>query len=147
MLRFVFLILAVVSLHVPVAGWADEASERAALKVAMDRLGQAFVAEDVAEIKALVTPDHIAIGPTYDGPVSIDEQIAVFPRIKLIEWAATEPEIAFLSDTVAMSRFGISIRGTMDGAPLHSRASATELWIKRDGEWLQQLYQETALER
>jgi hypothetical protein len=138
--------LVTLSLQLPAAGQADEASEIAAVKVAMDRLGQAFVSEDIAAIKSLMTADHIAIGPTYDGPVSIEEQIAMFPRIALSEWAATEKTISLLAESVAMGRFGISIVGMLDGVPLHSRAYATEIWVKRDGNWLQQLYQETALD-
>lgn len=145
MLRFLLVPLVALPLHLPVAGQADEASEIAAVEAAMDRLGQAFVSEDVAAIEALMTPDHIAIGPTYDGPVSIDEQIAMSPRITLSEWDATEKIISMLADNVAMGRFGISIVGTLDGVPLHSRAYATEIWVKRDGKWQQQLYQETAL--
>jgi Domain of unknown function (DUF4440) len=146
MLRFFLLPLIALSLQVPIAGEAEEASEIAALQAAMDSLGQAFISEDVTAIKALVTPDHIAIGPTYDGPVLIDEQIALFERIALNEWVPTGRDITFLSDTVAMTTFGLSIDGAMDNEPLHSRAYVTEIWVMRDGKWLQQLSQETALE-
>lgn len=147
MLRFLLVPLVAVSLQLPVPVRSDEASEITAVKAAMDSLNEAFRSEDAAAIKARVTPEHIAIGPTYDGPVLIDEQIAFFDRIVLTEWIrTTEPEITLLSDTVAMSAFGISIEGTMDGEPLHTRAYATQIWVKRDGKWLQQLYQETALE-
>jgi hypothetical protein len=75
MLRFLLVPLVALSLHLPVAGQADEAREIAAVKAAIDSLDQAFISGDASAIKALVTPEHIAIGPTYDGPVSIDEQL------------------------------------------------------------------------
>jgi ketosteroid isomerase-like protein len=146
MLRFLLVPLVALSLHLPVAGQADEASEIAAVKAAIDSLDQAFISGDASAIKALVTPEHIAIGPTYDGPVSIDEQLGFFGRIVLAEWnRTTEPEVTLLSDAVAMT-FGLSLDGTMDGARLHTRAHATQIWLKRDGKWLQHLYQETALD-
>lgn len=92
-----------------------------------------------------MTPDHIAIGPVYDGPVSIDEQIAMFPRIVLSERVPTDKQVTLLSDTVAIGNFGMTLRGTLDGKPLHERAYSTEIWVKRDGKWLQKLYQETAI--
>ena len=147
MLKLMLVPLVALSLQLPVSGQADEAGEIAAVRAAVDSLDQAFVSEDAAAIKARVTPEHIAIGPTYDGLVSIDRQIDFFDRIELTEWIRiTEPEITLLSDTVAMSTFGISIKGTMDGEPLHTRAHATQIWVKRDGKWLQHLYQETALD-
>jgi len=147
-LKLVSVLLVALSLQFPVAGNADEASEIAAVRAAIDRLDQAFASGDVAAIKAGMTPEHTAIGPAYDGAVSIDEQMSVFGRIVLTEWVRTsEPEIVLLSDTVATSIFGISIEGTIDGEPLPRRAHATQIWVKRDGKWLQQLYQETALEK
>ena len=127
--------------------FADEATEIMAVRAAMDRLGEAFVAEDVGAIKMLITSDHIAIGPTYEGPVSIDEQIAVFRRITLTEWIPTEPTLTLLAETVAMRSFELSLRGAFDDIPLHSRAYVTEIWVKRDDRWLQYLYQQTVLAR
>jgi hypothetical protein len=138
--------LVALSLQLPVVVQADEAIEIAAVKAAIASLNQAFLEEDPAAIKAHVTPEHIAIGPTYDGPVLIDEQIGFFERIRLTEWTATEPGITLLSDTVATSTFGLSLNGTMDGEPLHTRAYVVQIWVKRDGKWLQHLYQETALD-
>jgi len=147
-LKLTSVLLVALSFQFPVVGNADEASEIAAVRAAIEGLDQAYVSGDAAAIKAGVTPEHIAIGPTYDGPVSIDQQIGFFDRIVLTEWVrTTEPEIVLLSDTVATSTFGIALEGTMDGEPLHTRAYATQIWVKRDGKWLQQLYQETALEK
>jgi ketosteroid isomerase-like protein len=146
-LRFLLIPLVALALQLSAAGHADEASEIAAVKAAMETLDEAFRSKDVAAIKAHMTSDHVAIGPTYDGPVLIDEQFGYFDRIVLHEWIrTTEPEVTLLSDAVAMTAFGISIDGTMDGEPLHARAYATQIWVKRDGKWLQHLYQETALE-
>ena len=141
------ILLAVLSFQTPMAGQADEASEIAGVKAAIESLDEAFRSKDAAAIKAHMTSDHVAIGPTYGGAVLIDEQFGFLDRIVLTEWSrTTEPEVTLLSDTVAMSTFGISIEGTMDGEPLHTRAYGTQIWVKRDGKWLQYLYQETALE-
>lgn len=145
MLKFILGPLAAISLVVSVGAHADEASEIAAVKSAMNELNQAFVQEDWAAIRALATPDHIAAGPVYDGSVSLDEQIAMFPRISLSEYVPTEPTVTLLADSVAMSNFEISIAGTFDGAPLHKRAFVSEIWVKRDGKWLQRAYLENAI--
>lgn len=145
--RFLMVPLVALSFLISASGEADEASEIAAVKAAIESLDEAFRSEDAAAIKAHMTSDHVAIGPAYDGPVLIDEQFGFLDRIVLIEWSrTTEPDVVLLSDTVAMSTFAISIEGTMDGEPLHTHAYGTQIWVKRDGEWLQQLYQETALE-
>lgn len=144
MRRFMMVLLAVLPLVISTVH-ADEAKEIADIRAAMSSLSEAFISEDVGAIKALMTPDHVAIGPTYDGPLSIDEQIAVFPRIALTEWVPTEPAITLLAENVAMSNFALSIVGTIDGKPLHSRAYVTEIWLKRNGGWRQHVYQETAI--
>lgn len=147
MLRILLVPLVTLSFLIPASAGADEATVITAVKAAMESLDEAFRSGDAAAIKAHMTSDHIAIGPAYDGPVLIDEQFGFLDRIVLTEWnRTTEPEITLLSDTVAMSTFGISIKGTRDGEPLHTRAYGTQIWVERDGKWLQQLYQETALE-
>ncbi len=35
--------------------------------------------------------------------------------------------------------------GTYKGKPLPAKVYVTEIWVKRDGRWLQCLYQETPL--
>lgn len=144
-MKFILAPLAAISLLVSVATHAGEASDIEAVKSAMSDLNQAFVQEDWAAIRALATPDHIAAGPVYDGSVSIDEQIAMFPRISLSEYVPTDPTVILLADTVAMSNFEIAIVGTFDGSPLHKRAFVTEIWVKRAGRWLQRAYLETAI--
>ena len=146
MVRILALVITAAFFQAATIAGADEAGELAALRAAMASLGQAFVAEDPAAIKSLMTPEHIAIGPTYEGPVSVDEQIAMFPRIALTEYNPAEPEIELLADDVAMSRFALSLDGTLDDQPLHTRAYVTEIWVKRDGQWFQHVYQETALD-
>lgn len=143
--RLVLALMVISPLQLFEGAWAGDSNDIEALEAAMTELSQAFVDEDVAAIKAHMTPDHVAIGPTYDGPVSIDEQIAVFPRITLTKWIPTQTNIVMLADTVAMSSFALSITGTIDGRPLHERAFATEIWVKHNGKWLQRLYQETAI--
>lgn len=122
---------------------ADDASELAAVRAAMQTLDAAFEKEDEATIRSLVTPDHVAIAPVYGGSATVEEQFALFPDIRYSGYDATDPTIAFLDPQTAITSYQVSLKGTFRGNPLPSPVFITEIWVKQDGKWLQRLYQET----
>jgi ketosteroid isomerase-like protein len=122
---------------------ADDGSELAAVRAAMQALDAAFENQDEATILSLVTPDHVAIAPVYGGSATVEEQFALFPAISYSAYDATEPAVAFLDPQTVITNYRISLKGTFRGNPLPSPVFVTEIWVKQDGKWLQRLYQET----
>jgi ketosteroid isomerase-like protein len=124
---------------------ADDAAEIPAVKAAMTTLDTAYEKEDEATIRSLVTSDHLAIAPIYGGSATVSEQVALFPDIHYSAYRATAPRIDLLDPQTALANYQISLEGTFRGNPLASPVFVTEIWVKRDGKWLQQLYQETPI--
>jgi len=122
---------------------ADEASELATVRTAMQTLDTAFEKEDEATIRSLVTPDHIAIAPVYGGSATVDEQFALFSDISYSVYDASERAVMFLDPQTVITNYQVSLKGTFRGNPLPSPVFVTEIWVKQDGKWLQRLYQET----
>ena len=54
--------------------------------------------------------------------------------------------MALLAPDVALRTFTAELKGTFQGKKLPSRVFATELLVKRDGKWVECLYQVTSLE-
>lgn len=122
---------------------ADEASELATVRTAMQTLDTAFEKEDEATIRSLVTPDHIAIAPVYGGSATVDEQFALFSDISYSVYDASERAVMFLDPQTVITNHQVSLKGTFRGNSLPSPVFVTEIWVKQDGKWLQRLYQET----
>ena len=64
---------------------ADAADvDAAAVNAAEKALDNAFVSGDPAEIKKLMTADHVSVTPYYDGPQTTDQRIASLPELCLL---------------------------------------------------------------
>jgi hypothetical protein len=141
---FSLVILTAAGLREARAGDEDaiEAINRAAAK-----LDQAFEQQDKETIERLMTPDHVAVTPYYDGPQSLDDQIASLPNLKFEQTIVSEIEIGLLSPDLAQRSFSADLDGTFMGRPIPRQVFVSELWVKGEGGWQQKFYQTTAFAR
>lgn len=115
-----------------------------AINTTATTLAAAFVVKDTDTIKSLTTADHVAVTPFYDGPKSLDEEIATFADFDYRETAVGDVAVVLLAPDVAMRTVVADIEGSFKGKPLPPRVFATEILVKRNGKWLERFYQATA---
>lgn len=126
------------------AAWADDAATIEAINQAAAKLDQAFERQDEAAIKQLMTPDHIAVTPYYDGPQSVDDQIASLPDLKYGQTILGKVGVTVLSPQLAQRSFSAALDGTFKGRPIPRQVFVSELWAKGEGGWQEKFYQVTA---
>lgn len=119
----------------------------AAINASSNALDAAFTKRDIAAIKALMTPDHISVTPYYDGPQTVDDQLASLAEYDYSQTIIGEPSVALLAPDVALRTFTADLRGSFKGKPLPSRAFINETLVKRDGKWIERFFQVTTLNR
>jgi len=125
---------------------AEDAAETAAVNAAENALDDAFGARDEARIRALMTPDHITVTPYYDGPQTVDDQIASLDALDYGESIIGEPSVVFLTPDVALRTFIAELDGSFRGEPLPAKVFINETAVKRDGQWIEAFFQMTVLE-
>ncbi|MGV1014166.1 MAG: nuclear transport factor 2 family protein [Methyloceanibacter sp.] len=125
---------------------ADDADTIAAVNASSNALDEAFTKKDVDTIKALMTPDHLTVTPYYDGPQTVQDQLDSLGEYDWSQTIVGEPNVSLLGPDVALRTFTADLKGTFKGKPLPARVFATELLVKRDGKWVERLYQVTTLE-
>jgi hypothetical protein len=101
----------------PPSAWAGDAETIEAINQAAAKLDRAFEQQDAATIKQLMTPDHVAVTPYYDGPQSIDDQIASLPDLKYGQTILGEVAVRVLDPTLAQRSFSAELDGTFMGRP------------------------------
>ena len=126
--------------------FADEAADIAAIKSRTAALGEAFVKQDADTIRAMMTPDHVAVAFIYKGPQTLEEEIASLPDLKMEIYDAIPTTVFLLGPDAALVTGEQSYRGTFQGNPLPERVFLSEVWVRVDGKWLQKFYQETVME-
>jgi ketosteroid isomerase-like protein len=124
---------------------AGDADTIAAINASSNALDKAFGERDIATIKALMTPDHVTVTPYYDGPQSVDDQIASLPDLDYGQTIIGEPSVALLGPDVALRTFIADLKGSFKGKPLPARAFVNETLVKRDGKWIERFFQVTTL--
>ena len=124
---------------------AEDAATIAAVNAAENALDDAFGRRDEATIRALMTPDHITVTPYYDGVQTVDDQIASLGDLDYRETIIGEPRVMFLAPDVAVRTFVAELHGSFRGNPLPARAFINETVVRRDGQWIEALFQVTAL--
>jgi len=124
---------------------AGDADTIAAINASSNALDKAFGERDIATIKALMTPDHVTVTPYYDGPQSVDDQIASLPDLDYGQTIVGEPSVALLGPDVALRTFIADLKGSFKGKPLPARAFVNETLVKRDGKWIERFFQVTTL--
>lgn len=124
---------------------AGDAETIAAINASSDALDAAFGKRDVATIKALMTPDHVSVTSYYDGPQSVDDQIASLGELEYGQTIVGEPSVVLLAPDVALRTFIADLKGSFKGKPLPARAFVNETLVKRDGKWIERFFQVTTL--
>lgn len=124
---------------------AGDADTIAAINASSNALDKAFGERDIATIKALMTPDHVTVTPYYDGPQSVDDQIASLADLDYGQTIVGEPSVALLGPDVALRTFIAELKGSFKGKPVPARAFVNETLVKRDGKWIERFFQVTTL--
>lgn len=124
---------------------AEEAETIEAVNQAAAALDEAFERQDAEAIEALMTSDHVAVTHYYREPQTVAEQIASLPELKYQQTNLSEPKVVLLGPDAALRSFTAKLDGTFEGKSLTSTAFVTAIMVKRDGKWLEQFYQVTAL--
>ncbi len=128
-----------------VAAQSVDAETIAAINGSSKALDAAFAARDVDAIRSLMTADHISVTPYYDGPQSVDDQIASLPEFDFSQTILGEPSVVLLSPKVALRTFVAGFEGAFKGKPLPTRVFVNETLINRDGKWIERFFQVTAM--
>ena len=145
-LAFLFVGLLVgLAAHAAVAV-ADDAATVGEIKRAAKMLDEAYAKQDVALIKTMVTSDHQAATAYYGRLVTTAEQIATLDKYQARLFDVSPEEVDLLGNDAALVTFEKSYDGTFEGKPLPKRVFVSAVWEKKDGKWLQRLYQETVIE-
>lgn len=124
---------------------AHDAQEVEAINATAAALDEAFQHRDADAIKALMTPDHVAVTPYYDGAKATAYVIATLPDLDYHQTIETEAKITHLGPQSALRTFTAKFNGTFKGKPVATHVFVTEVMVKREGRWLEAFYQVTAL--
>ncbi len=124
---------------------ATDAETIAAINASSNALDEAFADRNVETIKSLMTPDHVSVTPYYDGPQSVDDQIASLAELDYGQKIVGTPSVMLLSPDVALRTFTADLKGSFRGKPLPARAYVNETLVKRDGKWIERFFQVTTL--
>jgi uncharacterized protein (TIGR02246 family) len=126
--------------------FADDAADIAAIEAQRTALGQAYEDGNGEAIRGLMTPDQRSVTFVYDGPQTVDEQVATLKDLKVEVYDAIPPTVDMLGPDAALITTEQSYRGSYKGNPLPGRVFVSEVWVRVDGKWLQKFYQETIME-
>lgn len=113
------------------------------LEAAKMELHKAFVERDVSKIRQMMTADHIAAIANHGSPLANDELLANLEAYDLTSFEISDVVITKLAPDVAQLTCNVRQSGTYNGIPLPTRAFVSEIWLQRDGQWLQQFFQST----
>lgn len=122
---------------------ADDATAKNEIRAAIDGLIAAFETDDADRIRSLMTPDHVAVSPNYARAYSVDDQIGTLGDLDYRVVKVGALDIDIIDPDVALVSQELTVEGSFRGSPLPSEIYVTQVWIRRDGRWLQRLYQET----
>jgi len=140
-LRHLLIGTAVLLLAVQVRADTAEEVERS-----VQTIQKAFDKGDVDTLKGLMTKDHVAI-LTYARFDNAADQLKVLSDWKTSEYKIDGLKVKTLTKDVALVSFQATIKGTYKGKELPSPVQVGQVWVRRDGKWLQASYQETPLDK
>ena len=122
---------------------ADTADE---VKRSVHTIQTAFNNGDVDTLKGLMTKDHMTT-LTYARFANTADQLKVLAEFKFSEYKIEGLTVKALAKDVALASYQATITGTYKGKEVPSPVQVVEVWVKRDGKWLQASYQETPLDK
>ena len=97
-------------------------------------------------LKQLMTEDHVTI-LTYAQFSNTADQLQVLADWKFTEYKMEGLKVKALTKDVALVSYEATIKGTYKGKEVPSPVQVAEVWINRDGKWLQASYQETPVDQ
>lgn len=112
----------------------------------LNQLNLAFKNADVATMKRLMTRDHRALLPYYKKPRNNEELLKGWSDFNITRATTGKRNIKFISKDVALITYPVRYKGTYKGKPMLTPNYATAVWVKRNGQWLENYYQETPLQ-
>ena len=122
---------------------ADSADE---VERARQTIQTAFNKGDVDTLKSLMTEDLITT-LAYARFTDRAELLKVLGELKISEYKMDGLKVKTLTNDVALTSYLATIKGTYKGKAVPSPVQVVEVWIKRDGKWLQASYQETPVDK
>ena len=140
-LRHLLIVTAVLLLAVQVRADTAEEVERSVRSIQT-----AFNKGDVDTLKGLMTKDHVAI-LSYARFDNAADQLKVLSDWKTSEFKVDGLKVKTLTRDVALVSFQATIKGTYKGKEVPSPVQVVEVWMNRDGKWLQASYQETPVDQ
>lgn len=127
-----------------VAASSDAADPAKEVESAMEMLNDAFAKRDVAKVRSLMAPNHLAITP-FAGKQQLDDQLRTLTDLKYDKYSAGPMSATTVSDTCVVLTYALTVQGTYEGRPLPSNCLVAAVWVKNDGKWQELQYQETAV--
>jgi uncharacterized protein (TIGR02246 family) len=122
---------------------ADTADE---VKRARQTIQTAFNKGDVDTLKSLMTEDLMTT-LAYARFTNRADLLKVLGELKISEYKVDGLKVKTLTNDVALTSYRATIKGTWKGKAVPSPVQVVEVWIKRDGKWLQASYQETPVDK
>ena len=102
----------------------------------------AFNKGDVGTLKGMMTEDHVAV-LSYARFANAADQLKVLSHWKFSEYKIDGLKAKPVTMDVALVLYRATIKGTYKGKEVPSPVQVGEVWVKRDGKWVQASYQET----
>jgi uncharacterized protein (TIGR02246 family) len=108
-------------------------------------LKTAFSQGDAETLKRLMTKDH-ELTLSYARFTSTADLLKALGEFKIVDYQIEGLQVKVLAPDAALATFRATTNGTYKGRIVPSPARVVEVWIKRDGQWLQASYQETPID-
>jgi ketosteroid isomerase-like protein len=105
----------------------------------------AFNKGDADAVRKLLTEDHVAL-LSYAHFSNAADQLKVLSDFQFSEYKIDDLKVKPLTGDVAQVTYRATIKGTYAGTAVPSPVDVGQVWVKRDGKWLQASYQETPRE-
>jgi hypothetical protein len=105
---------------------ASDADTVEAVNQAAADLDKAFEKQDVETVKKLMTPDHVAVTPYYDGVQTVADQIASLPDLKYGQTVIGEVTVELLDSDAAPGRSPPSWRAASRAGPSRAACSSAK---------------------
>jgi uncharacterized protein (TIGR02246 family) len=132
------------ALVLPAADAGDDVAKE--VERAVRTIQMAFNKGDADALKGLMTEDHVTI-LSYAQFASAADLLKALSDWQYTEYKMDGLKVKTLGKDVALVSYQAVMKGTYKGKPVPSPVQVSEVWVKRDGKWLEASYQETPVDR
>ncbi len=121
----------------PPAPGIDPRTEREGVLAAIERLWDAYARQDLEGQERLYAPEAVQIGERRStGRTAILRYLRRWYRGRQIQaWAHTQREVEIIGD-VAIASYWDEETGLLDGEPYRISCWVSDVWVRRDGSWV-----------